>query len=111
MSDDNLSLPQEVIHLQRAIDNATRRKIFYTLLQGQLLEECFLQSKKVYKETLEEMKITRQWVLFLRKLYKLVLNYRELQFYTASLRFFRCNFKIKRFAILTRKDENDLVLA
>ena len=65
MSDNNLSLPQKIIHLQKAIDDATRRKIYYALLQGQLLEECFLQSKKVYKETLEETKITRQWAIFL----------------------------------------------
>ena len=65
MSDDNLSLSQKVIHLQKAIDNATRRKIYYASLQGQLLEQCFLQLKKVYKETLEETKITRQWAIFL----------------------------------------------
>ena len=29
MSDDNLSLPQKIIHLQRANYNATRRKIYY----------------------------------------------------------------------------------
>ena len=45
MSDDGLTLPQKVILLQRAIDDATRRKIYYTLLQGQLLEKCFLQLK------------------------------------------------------------------
>ena len=88
MSDDNLSLPQKVIHLQEATDDARRRKIYYASLQGQLLEECFLQSKKVYRETLEEMKVTRQWALFLQKLHKLVLNYSELQFCTVSLRFF-----------------------
>ena len=89
MSDDNLSLPQKVIHFQSAIDNATRRKIYYASLQGQLHEECFLQLKKVYKETLEETKITRQWVLFLRSCI-----YSELQFCTVSLCFFCCNFKI-----------------
>ena len=87
MSDDNLSLPRKIIYFQKGIDDSTRRKIYYASLQGQLLEECFLQSKKVYKETLEEMKITRQWVIFLRKLYKLILNYSELQFCTVSLRF------------------------
>ena len=46
MSDNSLSLPQKVIHLQRAIDDATRRKIYHTSFQGQLLEKCFLQSKK-----------------------------------------------------------------
>ena len=60
MSDDGLTLPQKVIHLQRAIDDATRSKIYYASLQGQLLEKCFLQSKKVYKESLEETKITVQ---------------------------------------------------
>ena len=88
MSDDELSLPQKVIHLQKGVDDSTRRKIYYASLQGQLLEECFLQSKKVYKETLEETKITRQWSVFLRKVYKLILNCSELQFCTVSLRFF-----------------------
>ena len=94
MTDDDLSLPQKVIHLQRAIDDVTRRKICYTSLQGQLLEKCFFQSKKVYKETLEETKITMQWSIFLRKVYKLILEYSELQFCTVSLRFFLSNFKI-----------------
>ena len=61
MSDDSLSQPQKIIHLQKAINDATRRKILYALLQGKLLEECFHQSKKVYKETLKETEITRQW--------------------------------------------------
>ena len=88
MSDNKLSLPQKVIHLQKGVEDSTRRKIYYASLQGQLLEKCFLQSKKVYKETLEETKITRRWTLFLRKLHKPVLNYSELQFCTVSLRFF-----------------------
>ena len=65
MSDNGLTLPQKVIHLQRAIDDVTRRKIYYASLHGQLLEKCFFQSKKVYKETLEETKITMQWSTFL----------------------------------------------
>ena len=65
MTDDNLSLPQKVIYLQRAIDDATRRKIYYASLQGELFEKCFRQSKKVYKETLEETKFTREWLIFL----------------------------------------------
>ena len=32
MSDNNLSLPQKIIHLQKAIDNATRRKILWASL-------------------------------------------------------------------------------
>ena len=87
MSDDRLSLSQKVIHLQKGVDDSTRRKIYFTSLQGQLLEKCFLQSKKVYKETLEETKITRQWLIFLQKIYKLILNHSELQFCTVSLHF------------------------
>ena len=94
MTDNDLSLPQKVIYPQRAIDDVTRRKIYYASLQGQLLEKCFLQSKKVYKETLEETKIAMQWSVFLRKVYKLILKYSELQFCTVSLRFFHSNFKI-----------------
>ena len=65
MSNNNLSRPQKILHLQRAIDNATRRKILWASFQRELFEKCFHQSKKVYKETLEEMKFTRRWVLFL----------------------------------------------
>ena len=65
MSDDSLSLSQKIIHLQKAIDDAMRRKIHCASLQGELFEKCFLQSKKVYKETLEETKFSRWWVLFL----------------------------------------------
>ena len=60
MTDDNLSLPQKVIHLQRAIDDVTRRKIYYASLQGQLLENAFRQLREAYRETLEETKITMQ---------------------------------------------------
>ena len=75
MFDPNLTLAQKIIHLQKAIDDLTRRKILCTSLQGRLLEECFLQSKKVYKETLEETGIERQRAQFLRKLYELILSY------------------------------------
>ena len=91
---DNLSLPQKIIHLHKAIDDATRRKILWASLQGELFEKCFQQSKKVYKETLEETKITRPWALFLRKLHKLVLSYSQLQSCTVPLRFLHCNLKI-----------------
>ena len=78
MSDSNLTLAEKINHLQKAIEDATRRKIHYASLQGQLLEKCFLQSRKVYKENLEKTKITMQWSIFLRKLHKLILNYSEL---------------------------------
>ena len=51
MSDGSLSLSQKIIHFQKAID-AKRRKIHCASLEGALFEKCFLQSKKVYEETL-----------------------------------------------------------
>ena len=92
--DPKLTMAQKIIKLQKGVDDSTRRKIYYASLQGQLLEECLLQSKKVHKETLEETKITIQWSIFLRKLYKLIRNYSELQFCTVFLHFFHSNFKI-----------------
>ena len=50
MSDDSLSLPQKIIHLQRAMDDAMRRKILWASFQGELFEKCFCQLKKVYKK-------------------------------------------------------------
>ena len=40
-SDPNLTLVEKIIKLQEAISNATRRKIHYASLQGQLLEDYF----------------------------------------------------------------------
>ena len=59
MFDPNLTMTQKIIYFQKVIGDATRRKILFALLQGELLEKCFCQSKKVYEETLVEMKITR----------------------------------------------------
>ena len=94
MLDPNLTSTQKIIHLQKGIEDSTRRKIYYASLQGELFEKCFLQSKKVYKETLEEMKFTRQWVLFLQKLYKLALEYNQIIYCTVSLSYICSNFKI-----------------
>ena len=94
MSDDSLSLSQNIIHLQKAIDDAMRRKIHCASLQGGLFEKCFLQLKKVYKETLEEMKFSRRWVLFFRKLYKLALEYNQITYCTVPLSYIHSNFKI-----------------
>ena len=45
-SDNTLSLVQKIIKLQEAIEDATRRKIHFASLQGQLLEDCFCESKE-----------------------------------------------------------------
>ena len=48
-SDPNLTPVKKIIKLQEAISDATRRKIHYASLQGQLLEDCFHESKEAYK--------------------------------------------------------------
>ena len=58
--DPNLTLVERMIKLQKQIDDATRRKIHYALLLGELLQSCFNESKETYKKTLEEVKIKRQ---------------------------------------------------
>ena len=92
-SDPNLTLVERMIKLQEAIDDATRRKIHYASLLGELLQGCFNESKETYDRTLEEVKIKRQWAQFLLKLHKLVLNYNQLQYCTVPLRFIQINFK------------------
>ena len=94
MSDDRLSLSQKIIHLQKAIDDATRRKIHCASLQGQLFENAFRQSREVCKKTLKEMKFSRRWVLFFRKLHKLALEYNQIIYCTVPLSYIYSNFKI-----------------
>ena len=93
-SDPNLTLVEKITKLQEGINDATRRKIHYALLQGQLLEDCFRESKEAYKRTLEQVNMKTQWALFLRKLHKLVLKFNKLAFCTVSLCFIRYNFKV-----------------
>ena len=78
-SDPNLTLVEKIIKLQEAISGATRRKIHYASLQGQLLENCFHESKEAYKRTLEQVNMKKRWALFLRKLHKLVLEYNQIE--------------------------------
>ena len=91
--DPNLTLVERMIKLQKAIDDATRRKIQYASLLGELLQSCFNESKETYKKTLEEVKIKIQWAQFLRKLYKLSSNHNQLQYCMVPLRFIQINFK------------------
>ena len=91
MFDSNLDLTANINHFQKAIDDATRRKVYFASLLGELLQSCFDESKEAYKKTLEEVKIKRQWAKFL---HKLVLNYNQLQYCTVSLRFIQINFKV-----------------
>ena len=84
---------EKIIKLQEVINDATRRKIHYASLQGQLLEDCFRESKEAYKRTLEQINMKKRWALFLRKLHKLVLKFNQLSFCTVSLRFICYNIK------------------
>ena len=93
-SDPKLSLVEKIIKLQEAIGDATRRKIHYASLQGQLLEDCFCESKEAYKRTLEQVNMKKLWALFLHKLYKLVLEFNQLAYCTVSLHFICYNFKV-----------------
>ena len=61
MLDPNLTSTETIIHLQKGIEDSTKRKIYYASLHGELFEKCCLQWKKVYKETLEDTKFTRWW--------------------------------------------------
>ena len=92
-SDPNLTLVEKIIKLQEAINDATRRKIHYASLQGQLLEDCFCESKEAYKRTLEQVNMKKRWALFLRKLHKLVLEYNQIEYCTVSLCFICYNIK------------------
>ena len=93
-SDPILTLVKKMIKLQKAINNTTRRNVYFASLLGELLQSCFDELKEAYKKTLEEVKIKRQWVQFLHKLHKLVLNYNQLQYCTVSLHFIQINFKV-----------------
>ena len=92
-SDPSLTLVEKMIKLQKAISDATRTKFYFASLLGELLQSYFNESKKAYKEALEQAKIKRWWAFFLRKLYKLVDQYKQLTFCTVSLHFVRYNFK------------------
>ena len=90
-TDTTKTIVEKLIACQKAIDNATRRNIYFASLQGELLETCYKRSKKTYKETLQQVNIGVRWAQFLRKLYKLVLVYNQLTHCTVSLRFFHSN--------------------
>ena len=52
-SDPSLTLVEKMIKLQKAISDVTRRKIYFASLLGELLQSCFNESKKAFKEALE----------------------------------------------------------
>ena len=91
--DPNLTLVEKIIELQKVIGDATRSKIHFASLLGELLQSCFDESKEAYKKALERAKIKRWSALFLHKLQKLVHQYNQLAFCTVSLCFVCYNSK------------------
>ena len=66
--DKNLTTVQKINMCQRAIDDATRRKIYYASMQRKLLDICFTQGKDIHQRTLNKTGIKRQWASVLRKI-------------------------------------------
>ena len=60
-----LSAIQKIVLYQKAIDDMKRRHIYFATNQGKLLEKCFIQGRNIYKETLKESGLSRQWAHFL----------------------------------------------
>ena len=50
MSDPNLTLAEKINHLQKAIEDAMRRKIYWASLQGELFENAFFNPRKFIKK-------------------------------------------------------------
>ena len=50
MSDNNLSLPQKIIHLLKAIDDAIRRKITMLHYRDNYLKNAFFNQRKLIKK-------------------------------------------------------------
>ena len=50
MLDPNLTSTQKIIHLQKGIEDSTRRKIYYASLQGELFENAFFNPRKFIKK-------------------------------------------------------------
>ena len=73
-----LSTIQKIVLYQKAIDDMTRRHIYFADNQGKLLERCFIQGRNVYKKTIKESGLSRQWAHFLRRLVKLVEDHNQL---------------------------------
>ena len=42
-----------------------RKQIYFAAYQGKLLEKCFIQGRIIYKKTLKESGLRRQWAHFL----------------------------------------------
>ena len=85
--DKTLSTVKKIALYQKAIDDMTRRHIYFATNQGKLSEKCFIQGRKIYKKMLKESGMSSQWAHFLRRLVKLVEDYNQLLYCTITLKF------------------------
>ena len=56
-SDPSLTLVEKMIKLQKAIGAVTMRKTYFVSLLGELLQSCYNEPKKAYKEALEQARL------------------------------------------------------
>ena len=93
-NDRTLSIIQKIVLYQKAIDDMKRRHIYFAANQGKLLERWFIQGRNVYRKTVKESGLSRQWAHFLRRLVKLIEDYNQLLYCTIDLKFIRRNFNV-----------------
>ena len=64
-NDRTLSTVQKIVLYQKAIDDMKRRHIYFATNQEKLLEKSFIQGRNIYKKTVKESGLSRQWSHFL----------------------------------------------
>ena len=64
-NDKTLSTMQKIVLYQKVIDDTKGKQIYFSANQGKLLEKCFVQGRNIYKKTLKETGLSRQWAHFL----------------------------------------------
>ena len=78
---------------QKAVDDTKKKQIYFAANRGKLLEKCFIQGRNIYKKTLKESGLSRQWAHFLRRLVKLSEDYNQILYCTITLKFIEKNSK------------------
>ena len=67
-NDRTLSTVQKIVLYQKAIDDTKRRHIYFATNQRKLLEKFFIQGRNIYKKTVKESGLSRQWSHFYERL-------------------------------------------
>ena len=66
-NDRTLSTVQKIVLYQKAIDDMKGRHIYFVTNQGQLLENCFIQERNIYKKNCKRKWPKQTMVSFLTK--------------------------------------------